>query len=79
MNKNNNERINCNIALCIWICISSFAAGEEVPPEDMHMVTISVDHDEETNEMTISAAPTWDYPSILEIWQIVKIQTKETE
>ena len=64
-----NKKTIMNVLIAILLCASGFAsvvsaAGEEAPPEDMHMVTISVDHDEETNEMTVSVALTWDYPSI---------------
>ena len=79
-----NTKTIMNVLIAILLCASGFAsvvsaADETAPPEDMHMVAISVDHDEETNEMTISVALTWEYPSMLEIWQIVKIQMKETE
>ena len=65
-----NTKTIMNVLIAILLCASGFAsvvsaADETAPPEDMHMVTISVDHDEETNEMTISVALNWEYPSIL--------------
>ena len=65
-----NTKTIMNVLIAILLCASGLAsvvsaAGEEAPPEDMHMVAISVNHNEETNEMTVSVAMTWEYPDMM--------------
>ncbi|MBK00687.1 MAG: hypothetical protein CMB48_07070 [Euryarchaeota archaeon] len=66
-----NTKTIMNVLIAILLCASGLAsvvsaAGDDGVPEDMHMVTISVDHDEDSeDEITVSVALTWEYPSMM--------------
>ena len=64
-----NKKTILNVLIAILLCASTFAsvvsaAGDEAMGEDMHSVTITVDHEgEDEDNMTITVAFVWEYPA----------------
>jgi len=64
-----NKKTILNVLIAILLCASTFAsvvsaAGDEAMGEDMHSVTITVDHEgEDEDNMTITVAFEWEYPA----------------
>lgn len=64
-----NTKTILNVLIAILLCASTFAsvasaAGEEAMGDDMHSVTITVDHEgEDEDNMTITVGFEWEYPA----------------
>ena len=66
-----NTKTIMNVLIAILLCASGLAsvvsaADDGAIPEDMHTVTIAVDHDDDSeDEITVSVTLSWEYPDMM--------------